>query len=202
MNWAYSTARCEKCKALATLEDMKLVLSALLFALGMMAADQSVSTATPLNQVKKVYMLAMRHGMDQYLANELTERDVFEVVTDPKLADAVFTDRLGESFEQKLAELAPRPATAPAVADDEKAKDKGKDDKNMSPERPVTSSFAAGRGNVFLVDIHSRTVLWSTFRTSKSGQPNDMKKAADHVVQDLERALHPKQRSEPGSGGN
>ena len=57
--------------------------------------------------VQSVYLLPMPGGLDQYLANRLS--GVFRVVTDPKLADAVFTNQLGEPFEQQLAKLYPPP---------------------------------------------------------------------------------------------
>jgi len=44
----------------------------------------------------------MRGGLDQYLANRLTNGGVFRVVTDPKLADAVLTDHMGTEFETQL----------------------------------------------------------------------------------------------------
>ena len=42
-------------------------------------------------------------------ASRLTEDHIFQVVTDPKQADAVFTDQIGEIFEAKLADLFPAP---------------------------------------------------------------------------------------------
>jgi hypothetical protein len=55
-----------------------------------------------LSSVHTVYLLPMGSALDQYLANRLTSEHVFQVVTDPKLADAVFTDRIGSAFEEKL----------------------------------------------------------------------------------------------------
>lgn len=60
-----------------------------------------------LVRVKSVYMLPMSNGMDQYLANHLLAADLYVVVTDPKAADAVFTDSLGPAFERKMTELYP-----------------------------------------------------------------------------------------------
>jgi len=62
---------------------------------------------TELLQVHKVYLLPMTNAMEQYLANRLTGLGVFQVVTDPKKADAIFTDGIGASFESRLAELFP-----------------------------------------------------------------------------------------------
>ena len=67
------------------------------------------------------------------------------MVTDPKLADAVFTDQLGAGFEQKLDELYPPPVD----------KDSGKADKNDKPA-PHISTFGRGKGTIFLVDLKSR----------------------------------------------
>ncbi len=66
--------------------------------------------AQTLQSVKSVYLFPMRNGFDQYLAGRLTEQHLFQVVADPKAADAVFTDRVGPSFEQMFNErlLAPK----------------------------------------------------------------------------------------------
>src|SRR3954453_3223484 len=93
------------------------------------------SLGATVADVQAVYLLPMSAGLDQFLANRL--RGVFRVVTDPKLADAVFTDRLGEPFEQKLAELY---KSEPADSD--------KDDKDS--KKPVQiSSFGRGKGTIF-----------------------------------------------------
>ena len=63
---------------------------------------------TELLLVHKVYLLPMTNAMEQYLANRLTGLGVFQVVTDPKKADAVFTDGIGASFESRLADLFPQ----------------------------------------------------------------------------------------------
>ena len=66
-----------------------------------------------LKQINTVYILAMGNGVDQFLANQLTSAGVFQVVTDPKKADAILTDRVGEPFEKKLDELYPPPPPPP-----------------------------------------------------------------------------------------
>ena len=58
--------------------------------------------------LRTVYVLPMAGGLDQYLAEWLTRDHVMQVVTDPKIADVVLTDRLGEAFEQKMAEIRPK----------------------------------------------------------------------------------------------
>ncbi|HVX66528.1 MAG TPA: hypothetical protein VHA11_07995 [Bryobacteraceae bacterium] len=67
-------------------------------------------------QIHNIYLLPMNNGLDQFLANRLTNLGVFRVVTDPQKADAVLTDRLGESFESRFLELYPESKEEAAAA--------------------------------------------------------------------------------------
>src|SRR5580692_9982622 len=148
-------------------------------ALTAFAATAAFATVNPqLQEVKRVYILAMSSSMDQYLANQLTKAGVFEVVTDPKRADAIITDRVGESFESKLDDLYP-PPPPPKKADDPKPAEDAttdttkpdakslrdiKSDKLSGVDltggaRPI--SMGHGKGNIFIVSRGSRAVLWS-----------------------------------------
>src|SRR5687768_3537606 len=70
-----------------------------------------LSAADPsLTRIRNIYLLPMSGGLDQYLANKLTEAGRYQVVTDPKHADALFTDQLGEAFEGQYTDLYPPPA--------------------------------------------------------------------------------------------
>ena len=172
-------------------------------------------------KVQTVYLLPMAHGLDQYVANRLTREHLFEVVSDPKRADAVFTDHLGEAFEAKLNVLYPAPKPAapePAAESDtnESTTDAGpkdqnaKDDKSKDPNRkgdtvtstsepratggaavPV-SSFGRGKGTLFLVDAHSRAVLWSIFEKPGRTSPDQLDRIARRVVDRLKHDLQPK----------
>ncbi|HMD48885.1 MAG TPA: hypothetical protein VKG79_07295 [Bryobacteraceae bacterium] len=149
-----------------------------------------------LKQVSSVYIFSMSGGMDQYLANQLTSAGVFRVVADPKKADAILTDRLGESFEKKMNELYPPPPTAEQLKKEEEEKDKEKrpgfDMKDGVVGRP-TSSFSGARGNYFLVDRGSRAVLWSVYEPpAKDSTPGSMTKIAVRVVKHLEADLSDK----------
>ena len=73
------------------------------------SCSAALACAADLATVHTVYLLKMSKGLDQYLANRLTGEHVFQVVTDPKFADAVFTDQIGEGFQTKLEELFPSP---------------------------------------------------------------------------------------------
>ena len=70
----------------------------------LLAASLSMAAAG-LSDVKTVYLLPMSSGLDQHLAVSLTTGNVLQVVTDPGKADAIFTDTIGASFEDRLAEL-------------------------------------------------------------------------------------------------
>lgn len=79
-----------------------------------------------LPEVRTVYLLTMSNGLDQFMANRLTQTGRFEVVTDPAKADAVFTDRLGAAFEEKWKELYPPPPKVEEAKPTDSKADDGK----------------------------------------------------------------------------
>jgi hypothetical protein len=177
----------------------------------LLAATAFASVNPQLQKVKRVYILSMGSGMDQYLANQLTKAGIFEVVTDPKTADAIFTDNVGEAFQKKVDDLypaAPPPpvATKPAVeadaaldvgqssASDSKAAKK--DALDLGAGFSHTSSFGRGKGNFFVVDRNSRTVLWSVYVRSKNSTPGELTKTAGRVVKHLQEDLTDKKPGE------
>ena len=132
-----------------------------------------LSLGAGISDVQSVYLLPMAGGLDQHLANRLS--GVLRVVTDPKLADAVFTDRLGEPFEKKLAELYPAPV------------DPDKEDKDDNKRNAPASSFGLGRGTIFLVDLKSRAVVWSAFKKSNGSAPDTLDRTAARIVQEIRK---------------
>ncbi|HXA64550.1 MAG TPA: hypothetical protein VNV82_05320 [Bryobacteraceae bacterium] len=151
-----------------------------------------------LKQVNMVYILAMAGGMDQFLANQITASGVFQVVTDPKKADAIITDRLGESFETKLSELYPPPAPPappPPPVDEDKSKADGKKNTlDLGAGAQRVNSGARGKGNLFIVDRKSRNVLWSVFEPPKDSTPAELSKTAEKVVKRLKMDLSDKKQ--------
>jgi hypothetical protein len=153
-----------------------------------------------LSGVHSVYVLSMSKGLDQYLANRLTNDHVFQVVTDPKLADAFLTDQIGESLQSKLAEIFP-PAEpekpAPAAEKAPKAdKDKASssnpllgDTVNKLASPGSSSSFGRGKGTVFLVDAKSRQVVWSVYQLPKGSSAKELDRTASDIVSRLKRNL-------------
>jgi hypothetical protein len=119
---------------------------------------------------KTVYILPMSAGLDQYVAQALTRGHVMQVVTDPKAAEVVMTDSVGQPFEQKLKEILPAPE-----------KDKKTDD---SPHSNFRSSRA--RGTIFLVDAKSRQVLWSDYqKPPRTNSGHDLNRAAEQIAKAL-----------------
>ena len=65
----------------------------------------------------------MGSGMDQYLANQLTNAGIFEVVTDPKKADAILTDNVRRGIPKQTRTICIRrlrPYRQPQPAAEEK----------------------------------------------------------------------------------
>jgi len=166
-----------------------------------------------LTGVRTVYVMPMARGLDQYLASQLTSDHVFQVVTDPKLADAVLTDRIGESFQIRLESFSPSPEQAAAEkepkADKPEKAEEGKEPPpsggsiavafseplNKLDSPAMNSSFGRGKGTIFLVESKSRQVIWSTFDPTKSNTAHDLNHTASDIVGRLKKDLNPKTTS-------
>lgn len=166
-----------------------------------------------LTGVKTVYVMPMSRGLDQYLASRLTSDHVLQVVTDPKLADAVLTDRIGEAFQIRLDAISPVPEEAKPEKQEKEAK-KEKESKQESADAEasnptvtaftdpmnkldnpaLTSSFGRGKGTIFLVESKSRQVVWSTFDPSKSNTVKELNRTASDIVSRLKKDLNPKSK--------
>ncbi len=138
-----------------------------------------------LAEIKAVYLLPMGGGLDQYLAIRLTENQLFRVVTDPNLADAVFTDRIGEGFEERLAELYPEDKP-------KNTEEKKKDENDWANQKVRSASFSRGKGTIFLVDRKTKDVLWSLYSPSKTNRVPDLNDNATKISKKLESAVRPK----------
>jgi hypothetical protein len=180
-----------------------MTITGILRTFALLAASLSLTAEhADLSQVQTVYLLPMGNGFDQYLANRLTQLGPYRVVTDPKLADALFTDRLGAAFEVRFEELFPKPEE-PAVPEPAKDEKDAKDEKNAGKVEEATSkrpaeqddrvvppsSFGRGKGTVFLVDRKSRRVIWSAFENPKSTTPEVLDSTAERLVKQLKRDL-------------
>jgi hypothetical protein len=184
------------------------ILMKLFCALTAFAATAVFASVNPqLHEVKRVYILAMTANMDQFLASQLTKSGLFEVVTDPKKADAIITDRVGESFENRLDVLYPPPAppAPPKPAEETKADAPTKSARDANSEKLAgldlaasshPSSMGRGKGNIFIVSRDSRSVLWSVYEPPKNNTSGELTKTAARVVKHLKEDLTEKKPSE------
>jgi hypothetical protein len=182
------------------------------------ASSAVVLMGADLAGVHTVYLLPMGSSLDQYLAERLTSEHVFQVVTDPKRADAVFTDRIGTAFEERLADLlapppAEKPATAAPAAPAAGAGQANNATGNQTPrsgldvfaEEPANklsnpasySSFGRGKGTIFLVDVKSKQVIWSIYERPKSSESSQLDRSASDIVNRLRRDLKNPEGAKP-----
>lgn len=136
----------------------------------------SLALGAGVSGVQAVYLLPMTGGLDQYLAGRLASAHIFRIVTDPKLADAVFTDQLGETFERKLGELYPPPTAK-----------QGKEDKDDGQRQIHPYTGAHGRGTLFLVDLKSREVIWSAHEKVPNSTPSMLDREAIRIVHQIQK---------------
>ena len=184
----------------------------------LLAGAGSLLCAADLEGVRNVYIMPMARGLDQYLASRITSDHVFQIVTDPKLADAVLTDRVGEGLQTQLENIFPTPkppeAEAPAAEPEKPAKgekaskqDKQKEKDSTASVNPMfqdtvnkldnpnnNSSFGRSKGNIFLVDAKSRQVVWSTFDPPKGIRTKELDRTASDIVSRLKKDLSPSKK--------
>src|SRR5580698_9598204 len=154
---------------------------------GLMGFAHAGDVAHPeLAEIKTVYLLPMTYSLDQFLAVRLTKGGVVQVVTDPKLADAIISDYIGAGLEDKLKTIYGDKKIEPPK-DDKDAKDKDKDDKRDQSFAAASSGAARSKGAVFLLDRKTRSVLWSDYVRPKNSQPEELNKVADKVAAQLEK---------------
>jgi hypothetical protein len=154
---------------------MKLLAIFLAAGLSMLAGD--------LSGVKAVYLLPMSGGLDQYLAVRIANAGVIQVVTDPKKADAVFTDHIGANFEQSMQDMyaeKKKPDTKSDTKSDSKLDSVDFVKPNMAP-------LTRGKGSLFLVDRQSHAVLWSIYAEPKTTNPAGMNDLAMKIADQLFR---------------
>jgi len=147
------------------------------------------------SSVRTIYILPMGHGLDQYVANRLTREHVLEVVADAARADAILTDSLGKPLESELEKLHPTPKPKEQDADsdsdstDSDNPQPSRAKKTMTNSEAPVSTFARGKGTLFLVDARSRSVLWSVYDRPAKFTPDELDRTAKHIVDRLKRDL-------------
>ena len=148
------------------------------------------------SSVRTIYILPMGHGLDQYVANRLTREHVLDVVADAARADAILTDNLGKPLEVELEKLHPTPKPqeqdADADSEDSDSPQTSRTKRTFTSSEAPISTFARGKGTLFLVDAHSRAVLWSVYERPVKSTPDELDHTARRVVDRLKRDLAPK----------
>ena len=134
-----------------------------------------------LAEIKTVYLLPMTYSLDQFLAIRLTKGGVLQVVTDPKKADAIISDHIGTTLEEKMNSLYGEQKAVKAEATDDKDKDK-----STYGNGPMAGGTRS-KGAVFLVDPKTRNVLWSDYVRPKNSQPDELNHVADKIAGQLEK---------------
>ena len=117
---------------------------------------------------KTVYILPMGAGLDQYVAQWLTKNHVMQVVADPKIAEVVMTDRIGEAFEQKMEQIRPNA--------------------DKKPDNATHGEFHStkAQGTIFLVDAKSHQVLWSDHqKPPRSNSDEDLNRTAEEIARKI-----------------
>ena len=144
-----------------------------------------------LGRVQKVYLWPMSDSLDQFLAEQVATEGVFDVVIDPKRAQAILTDRISSKFLDGMEELFPTPEEIPeADKEEEEADDPASALAGAyRVERSPFYSASRAEGAVFLVDVRTREVLWSTFLKGYDTTPKAMHRQARMVVMRLKKQL-------------
>ena len=123
--------------------------------------------ATGLSEIKTVYVFPMHDSLDQYLISRLTQTHTLQVVSDPKLADAVMTDNIGPSFESTF---------------NQRVLDSKPDATQAAP------AFRSSRSTVFVVD-KTKHVVWSAYLAPKDATAKQMEKVSKRLVIGLQKDL-------------
>lgn len=139
--------------------------------------------------IRNIYIMPMGSAFDQYLASQLVQSPVVQIVTDPAKADAVFTDRLGKGFEEKFAELYPSPQAEKVVEpppDEDTDTNKPSTMMIRNREAHQLSSFGRGKGTYFLVNRATKNVVWSIYERPKDSLPDSLAESAKTVARKLD----------------
>jgi hypothetical protein len=179
-------------QARETIARAVLIMNSIKLILLLLVSCAAALSGADLGNVHTVYVLPMAHGLEQYLANVLTGEHVFVVVTDPKLADAVFTDHVGAALQEKLDTMLAPPAEKSQPKEGEKADEpKGTifEPANKLENPASSSTVGRSKGTIFLVGMKSREVLWSIYDLPKDATSKEMDRIASAIVSRLRKDM-------------
>lgn len=139
---------------------------------GLAAGDQAHLSP----RFQTVFILAMENSLDQHLASRLTSSRVLWVVLQPSSADAVLSESVDDAFWNWLEHTYPAPAGADPI------NPSGRSDGRYS-------SAGRHRGTIFLIDPHTRLVLWSTYDLPRNSSPAELDRSAARITNQLRVAF-------------
>jgi hypothetical protein len=141
--------------------------------------------AADLGSAQPVYFWPMQSSLDQYLAEQAATTASLDVTVDPKMAKAIMTDRIDAPFLEAMDELFPiEGREEPKAADDSIEGD-------FELARPKNRPKGTPRGTIFLVDVKTRKVLWSTFLGDYDSTPKSLHREASKVIEALAQRVSP-----------
>jgi hypothetical protein len=133
----------------------------------------------------KLYLWPMSNAFDQYLAEQITADGVFEVVVDPKLANTIMTEKIDSTFLAAMDEFFPRAVENQSEKAAENTKKDDSIESDSRDRRPANRPRGQARGTLFLVDVASRKVVWSTYLKEFDPSPNKLHSQAGNVVEKM-----------------
>ena len=150
----------------------------------------TVAQAQMLSNSGPVYFWPMTSAFDQYLAQEASSGGTLNVTVDPKNASAVMTDRIDGKFLEGMDEIFPQPEPEEEkVEEGEEEPSSDSIEGDFRLQRPANLPVGRPRGTLFLVDVKTRSVLWSTFLKEFDATPNRLQREARAVIEKLKQEL-------------
>jgi hypothetical protein len=118
------------------------------------------------------------------------------VVVDPKLADAIMTERIDAPFLKAIDELVASRGEQPAkteTAAESSPVAAGSVEDGLQAPRPTNRPLGQPSGTVFLVHKASRNVLWSTFVNTQDSTPMKLHGQAKDIAGRLKKEAVPRE---------
>ncbi len=135
------------------------------------------AAAADLGSAQPIFFWAMQSSLDQYLAEQAAGS--LNVTMDPQMAKAIMTDRIDQPFLEAMDELFPVEGRAEPEKSDDSIEG------NFQMARPSNRPRGTPRGTIFLVDVKTRRVLWSTFLGDFDSTPKSLHREAQKVIDRL-----------------
>ncbi len=133
----------------------------------------------------------MNGALDQYVAEQVTSEGLFPVTVDPARAKTVMTDHIDAKFFDGMNEVFAPKKAPPAVGDAEAKAANGSIEDGLTAPRAANRPRGNPQGTVFLVDVQTRQVVWSTYIGEYDRRPKRLHQEAKQVVGDLRKGLNP-----------